>query len=382
MKSRATFLLLSVALASSCNQPSRKPQGESDELAWENVPHARCNRAQNQKLVGAVANRERLRLQLPWFPNGEHSYAYLGGDLGIFAFHGFDVTIQAGKGSDVAARSLAAGSEDAAVIGGDALVLVNQEGGDLRSLGAVYDETPVTIYSLAEKNITRPDQLYGKRLGLMPGSNTFTQYHGWANMASDNAEGKVATFDRKRVTEVVVPAASAPAMILAGESQPASENTLDALVHYTQFEPLQARGAGHNVNEIRLSSLPGVKIYGMLLAVRDGHFNRDQLYRLKAAVYDSFMCSKADPQASINALDSANPGAGFGTAQGTDKQRGYAVRQLGMMIDEMACKNRGAACEGFLSQNDDYWNATEDTLIKFKLLKDRPALDKLRIKLD
>lgn len=381
MKNRAFFVLIVAALASGCTPASETPSGENKELSWKNKSIAACSLVENRKSQKASKKRVSLRLQLPWFANGEYSYAYLGKELGIFAFHGFDVTLNPGKGSDVAARALAAGSAEAAFIGGDALVLVNQEGGDLRSLGAVYEETPVTIYSLADKNISKDNlsSLYGKRLGLMPGSNTFTQYNGWANMASVSIDGAAPTFDRKRVKEVIVQGAAAPGWI----TTPVGDNSLDALVHYTQFAALQARVEGHKVNEIRLSEPPlNVKIYGMLLSVREGVFDEEQLYQLKAAVYDSFVCGRGNRTASIDALARANPDVPFGTLPGQNKERPYAIAQLNMMIDHMACKNRGTNCEQFLSQNDDYWNATVNTLIKFKLLKKRTDLDTLRIKLE
>jgi NMT1/THI5 like len=353
-----------ILIAALLTMPGCKQQQSLPEGAVANF-RAQCVASANKPSPSPVA----LSLQLPWFPNGEHSYTYLGKKLGIFAAHGFDVTIVNGKGSDIAARALAAGNVDAAIIGGDALVLVNKEGGTIHSIGAIYQDTPVTIYSLAERGITKPQDLYGKSLGLLPGSNTVTQYEGFANAIR---------LDRKKIREVSVQPPLAPGQILAGRgkaSNPDDPAQLDALVHYTEFAPLQTTTDHPDVriNEIRLRDL-GVKIYGMTLAVRGKELSEGQLVHLKQAVYDSFMCAKADPTGAINALAEQNKGGEFGPA---GKERKYATAQLGAMIG-MACNDRGAKCEDFLSQTDRHWNATINTLITFGLLREPMPLKSVR----
>lgn len=353
------ILIAAILVTPGCKPQEKPPQGGVANF------RASCVAGQNRPAAALT----RVSLQLPWFPNGEHSYAYLGKKLGIFAAHGFDITIVNGKGSDVAARALAAGNVDAAIIGGDALVLVNKEGGDVRSIGAVYQETPVSIYSLAERSINRPQDLYGKSLGLMPGSNTVTQYEGFANSIG---------LDRKQIREVSVQPPLAPGQILAGRgkaSNPNDPSQLDALVHYTQFAPLQTTTDHSDVklNEIKLRDL-GVKIYGMTLAVRAKQMSEGQLVHLKQAVYDSFLCARANPMLSIDALAEQNKGAEFGT---DGKERRYAIAQLGSMI-VMACEGRGGSCEGFLSQSDKHWTETINTLLDFKLLIKPMPVDAVR----
>ena len=348
-----TLAIVSLLATTSCEGP--RP-------AAKVLPNFRaaCSAAANKP----AANLTPLKLQLPWFPNGEHSYNYLGKSLGIFTAHGFDVEIVTGKGSDIAARALAVGNVDAAIIGGDALVLVNQEGGDIRSIGAVYQETPVVIYSLAERGIDKdPTKLYGRSLGLLPGSNTVTQYEGIANALQ---------LDRSKITEVTVQPPLAAGMILKGRGVPSNPNDasmLDALVHYTQFAPLETTTNNPDVklSQISLAKDLGVKIYGMTRAVQAGELSDNQLTHLKQAVYDSFQCAKAGPEASIEALAEANPGAEFGPS---GKDRKYATAQLAAMLT-MACEgiDRGPKCEGFLSQDKGYWGETIKTLVRFGLLK-------------
>lgn len=355
-------LLFAGGLVAACDT---KTGGGSDGMP---MFRASCQLAQNKP----APELKKIALQLPWFQNGEHSYTYLGNALGIFGAHGFDVEIVTGKGSDIAARALAAGNVDAAIVGGDALVLVAAEGGSVQSIGAVYRDSPVTIYSLAEKGITKPEHLYGKKLGLLPGSNTVTQYEAFAELAN---------LDRDRIQEVSVNPQEAPRWVLNSHNKTAEQDNayLDALVHYRQFEPLGSQtnpmGANFTYNRIDLRER-GLKIYGMMLALHPGRFTRSQTEHLKQAVYDAFACARADPKSSIDALAKANPDKGFGIGEAN---RLFGEKQLEAMI-EMACEARGAACEGFLAQEDAQWYATFDTMQRAKMISIRPDINKIRTK--
>lgn len=320
---------------------------------------ATCDATKNQAMVPAKLIP--LKLQLPWFANGEHSYAFLGKRLNIFAANGFDVEVITGRGSDVAARALAAGQVDAAIIGGDAMTLVNQEGASLRSVGIVYRQSPVTIYSLPGSGIDskKPESLYGKRVGLMPGSNTVTQYEGFASMMN---------LDRSKIIEVSVQPQQAPGMVIAklpSHGGLNGDSTLDALVHYSQFAPLEAKVRYNlDMNEMRLADFD-VKILGMVLAIQADKMPESNIANLSSAIRTAFDCARKNPEAAIDALAFENPNDEFGREQ---DDRRFAVAQLEALLS-MSCKGRGESCEGFLDQNETDWADTIQTLRKFGLLK-------------
>jgi len=356
-------LLFSSVLLNGCDNASKS----SGAAASAPAIIASCKTGENDS--HAPKTLTALHVQLPWFANGEHSYVYLGKDRSIFKRHGFDVTITGGRGSEVAARALAGGAADVAIIGGDALVLIAAQGGNIVSIGAIFKETPVSIYSIANRGITfdsnlSPEdnlkKLYGKRVGLMPGSNTYLQFEGL--IASMN-------IDRKKIDAVNVVPTLAPQWILNGKDvancKAAGDDCLDALVHYTEFEPLRVRVVYPNVkiNEIRLKDL-GVRIYGMTLAVKKDQFSSDQTREIRAAVRDSFMCALKDPNASIAALVANNQGMDF-AVPGSPENR-FARRQLDEMTS-MACGN-DKTCSGFLKQDESYWGTTIATLVHYGLI--------------
>ena len=326
--------------------------------------HATCELSQNKP----AENLRKIELQLPWFASGEHSYIYYGKELNVFAAHGFDVKVKTGRGSEVAARALAAGAVDVAIAGGDALTLINTEGGSVRSIGAIYKESPVTIYSLKEKNIDTLEKLYGKKVGLFSGSNTVLQYAGLLNQ-----EG----IDRSRIEEINVNPKLAPSWIRNGQGKTKDEagnNYLDAVVHYTHFQPLEDSillAGQYEFSEILLAG-EGVKIYGMTLAVRDGKFSNVELTNLRNAVYDSFQCGRTNPDAAIDSLAKEFPD------YTKPNDRRLALTQFKKTVN-MSCHERGNNCEDFLDQEDQYWLETQQQLVDFGLIKNPLPLDDIRI---
>ena len=319
---------------------------------------AACGQSDNNGL-------RKIKFQLPWFPNGAHSYVYLGKKQEIFQKYGFDVEISGGRGSEVAARSLAARSVDVALVGGDALVLVRGEGVDLKSIGALYEDTPVSIYSLPEKNIATIDDLKGKRVGLMPGSNTFIQYDGLMNRLG---------VERSAIRELNVNPVLAPGWVLNGQgktSKEAGDNYLDALTHYTHFQPLYESTGDTPIkmNEILFKDL-GVQIYGMALTVRNGTFSDEEIGNLRQAVKESFLAARRNPEAAIDALIEFNPGQDWADPTSKEGQRDieYASKQLGAVIG-FACEHKAPDCSNAFSQDMMLWAATIETLREFGLLK-------------
>ncbi len=111
-------------------------------------------------------------------------------------------------------------------------------------LAEYYPNTPTVIYSLQKKGITKPEDLYGKRLGILKGSSSFRNYEAFAT--------KIA-LDRSRITEIPC---TGDLREIIGDNAP-----LDAMVHFGFQHPLLLRLDGREVNVIRIRDY-GIKIYG------------------------------------------------------------------------------------------------------------------------
>jgi ABC-type nitrate/sulfonate/bicarbonate transport system substrate-binding protein len=197
--------------------------------------------------AGAQA-REKIELLIDWKPSPTYAGFYLAQKLGAFERRGLDVTIAVGRGASVSAEEIGRG--DRHWIGsssGAATAIARSRGIAVRSLAVYYRDTPTVIYSLAGSGILRPRDLYGRRIGLVPGSITVEEYR--ALLAANR-------LDRKRITEVEVGwDASA---LLAGK--------VDALIDYKEITPDQLLAEGRKLAILRLADF-GVDCYSLNLIV-------------------------------------------------------------------------------------------------------------------
>lgn len=288
-----------------------------------------CERPQDSEQIP-------VSIQLDWFAGGEHAYLYHGVQSGLFESRGYDVTIESGRGSSLAAQLLGGGRVNAALISPDALLASREGGSDIVSLGVIYDETPVTIYALRSTGIEELHDLYGHRLGVLPSSNTYIQYQGVARARS---------LDRDQIEEVAVDGAIAPQLLIQGE--------IDALTHHTNLAPVQARLLGYDVDEILLREL-GLEMYGMTLAVRDSDV--EMMIEFRNAVAEALRQTVSDPERSLTAfLEAAQPAD-------PEYERAKLLRFLQLVCPQGECR------EG-LQQSHDRWAETGDTLVELGVIE-------------
>ncbi len=284
-----------------------------------------------------------LTIQLNWFPDGELAYWYYGVNMGYFSDAGFDIEINGGKGSSLSARLLVSKSADVAVMGPDAFLKAIQSGEDLVSLGIVYDSTPVSIYSLADRGITKLEDLYGRKLGVMAGSNTLIQYAGIADRFG---------LDRSRIEEIAVDPAVGPKLV--------EDGSLDAMVHYTHYPPLELRMRGIEVNEILFRDL-GLDIIGMIVAVRRESISEFDVDAFASAVRTSIQEANKNRTQAFEALSAATDSLG---------NEAYEKAKMDIVLD-LACLNK-QDCPDALTQTADQWSSTIDSLIEFSVIQSEP----------
>lgn len=286
------------------------------------------------------AGPTRVAIQLNWFPDAEHAYLYLGKNLKIFQRAGFDVSIRPGRGSELSGRILAANDAEFALVGPDALLALRAQGAALVSLGVVYSQTPVAIYSLESRGILAPSDLLGKRLGVLLGSNTYTQYEGWA---------KIVGLSRDQVEEVPVDGRSAPELLNAGK--------IDALTFYSHYIAGFEVQYGQKYSQIKfLMQLP---MYGMAFATSNSVISRLGSQKIEAftdAVRESLRSAAADPTAAITALSAASD---------TFNQAAELAELHAFLA--LACHDV-PDCSNALEQSDDGWRTTNDTVRSLGLI--------------
>jgi ABC-type nitrate/sulfonate/bicarbonate transport system substrate-binding protein len=194
--------------------------------------------------------RERVELLIDWKPSPTHAGFYLAQKMGAFERRGLEVTIAVGHGASVSAELIGRG--DGHWIGsssGAATAIARSKGSAMKSLAVYYRDTPTVIYSLAGTGIVKPQDLHGRRIGLVPGSITVEEYR--ALLTANR-------LDRARITEVEV----------GWDARPLLDGKVDALIDYKEITPAELIAEGHKLAILRLADF-GVDCYSLNLIVGD-----------------------------------------------------------------------------------------------------------------
>jgi ABC-type nitrate/sulfonate/bicarbonate transport system substrate-binding protein len=193
---------------------------------------------------------ERVDLLLDWKAAPTYAGFYIARDMGAFKKRGLDVRLVEGHGATESVISVGAGKEFwIGSSSGAATAIGRANGQPVRSLAVYYRRTPTVLYSRAEDRIDSPRDLYGKRIGLVPGSVTIDEYR--ALLIANH-------LDRARIREVDVDW-SATALF---------DRKVDVLIDYEEITPAQLFAAGKKISIMRLADF-GVRLYSLNLIVNE-----------------------------------------------------------------------------------------------------------------
>jgi len=107
-----------------------------------------------------------VTVQLSWFHTVEFAGFYIAQDKGYYATENLTVTLKAGSAELTAPKEVAESRADFGISGSDGLLLARAQGLALKAISAIFRQNPVVLMSLAEANITKPEDLVGKRIGI------------------------------------------------------------------------------------------------------------------------------------------------------------------------------------------------------------------------
>lgn len=162
-------------------------------------------------------------LQLSWIMNVEFDGSYIAATKGYYRDAGLDVRLLSG-GPNVAELAVVASGK--ALVGlGDSVITAtaNNQGGDLKIIGAGYQKAPYAMMSMADKPIKTPQDMIGKRIGVPAGD-----LNGW------DAFLKINHIPTDKVTNV--PVQFDPSVLPAGE--------VDGFISFYQEEPSELAAKG------------------------------------------------------------------------------------------------------------------------------------------
>jgi len=193
---------------------------------------------------------QKVEILLDWKALPTFAGLLLAKELGAFERRGLDVSFAETRGALSSAAKIGEGKPYwIGTSSGIATAIGRSNGLPIRSLAVYYQKTPTVIYTRGEDRIAHPRDLYGKTLGLVPGSITNEEFRALlAANKLDQGRIKVATVDWNAYDLV--------------------EKKVDALIDYDEMAPAELLAEGRRITMIRLSDF-GVRAYSLNLIVND-----------------------------------------------------------------------------------------------------------------
>lgn len=232
----------------------------------------------------------KVSFRLNFNPNAEHAPYYLGKKKGFYRDQGVDLDILPGTGSAVAVKLVGTGDSNFGVAVSDTVTVGRSQTIPVVATAVLLQQSPTVLVSKKEKNITKPTDLYGKKVGVNPQS---TVYAFW------QAFKKVNNLDVSQIEEINV-TGSALAPFVAG--------TFDAVGLLLTNEVVTLQNQGQALNIMNYGEY-GVKSYGQVVFTSDNYLkdNRDVAGRLTAATLKSWEYTLANVDEAIDALAEVVP---------------------------------------------------------------------------
>ena len=295
-------------------------------------------------LAQAAKPGTKMSMRLDWKPGAQHAPFYLARDKGYYASEGVDLQIIPGSGSSDSVKQVGTRAVDVAIV--DALVLVQaaEQRVPVQSVAVYYQRSAITVISPQAKPVTSIRQLIGDvKVGSAKGSAT---YQGLiALLAVNNIK-----LEQVKVVDI------------GFGVQPLLVKQVDALMGFTNIQPVELETAGMPVHELQISD-HGVNAYGLTIAS-----NKDFIAKQPAVLAAFLRATKkaaqeaaAAMQAAVDALVKAAP----------EVNAARELRVLERTVPLWSAKGTGLG--DFGAQGEPGWRQTIDTARQLGLVEKAPA---------
>ena len=235
-------------------------------------------------VAGEAQAPQKVVFALNWFAVGDHAAYWVALDRGYYKARGLDVELQNSKGSGDAIAKVDTGRADLGLA--DAVVVIPRvaQGAKIRIVGAVFDNTPLNIWTRKDTGITKPKDLEGKLLAAPPGDSQRQLFPAFA---------KVNGLDASKVKWLTIePAAKFVAL---------AEKRADAVPDYTTGQPFWEKAVGKD-NLVRMPwHQYGFDTYSMSIFASEKTINeRNKVLRdFLAASYQGWRDVMDNPKAAL-----------------------------------------------------------------------------------
>jgi len=290
---------------------------------------------------------ERVRLPMGYIPNVQFAPFYLAVDKGYFAAEGIQLEFDYSFETD-GIKLVGAGQLPFTLASGDQVPLARAQGLPVVYVLQWWHQFPVVVVSLAEKNISKPADLAGRRIGVpIFGGASYTGWKGLVWKAGlDESTMQVSDIGYTQVAAL-------------------TQDKVDAAVCYANNEPIQLKRLGKSINVIPVADYTNLVSNG-IVTNEETDAQRPELIR---AMIRAFLRGLRD---TIN-----NPDEAFAISRkfvdglGKDAETDAAQKQvLAASIELWKAPQLGTPDRAA-------WQTTVDVLRQMKLLTSDVPIDKL-----
>lgn len=194
-----------------------------------------CTARPTPSVPGSATTTTKIRLPMGYIPNVQFAPFYVAVDKGYFAEQNIEIDFDYSFDLNGAAL-VGADQLPFTVLSGDQLLLARSQGLPIKYIFATYQKFPISIVSMESQNIHNPTDLRDKKIGL-PSLLGPTNIGLQALLFSAGLTSKDVTVDTIGFTQVET--------LTSGNDQ--------AVVVYSNNEPIQLRAQGDKISELRVS---------------------------------------------------------------------------------------------------------------------------------
>ncbi|KOV86633.1 ABC transporter substrate-binding protein [Streptomyces sp. NRRL WC-3618] len=241
-----------------------------------------------------------LTLRLSWIKNVEFAGSYIADSKGYYTAEGFSKVTLIGGGPSATPMETDVVTKKAlvAISAPDITGAAVAKGAPLKIIGAQYQKNPFCIMSMTKAPITKPEDMYGKKIGVQAGNESV-----WA------AYIKATGLDESKITKVPV----------QFDPLPLTQGTVDGWFSFVTNEPNTLRLKGFKVSTMLLADT-GYPLVSETYCVRQDTIDkhRDLLKAFLRAEIKGWKASIADPALGAKlAAETYGKGLGLTTEEQT-----------------------------------------------------------------